>query len=193
MDKKQKYLAYGCGFLMGLCLVILLFGKKFQTKFQQKPISTTTHHIVLGQDMRAKKPMPVELALTFKEYPTKMPDQYLRVLIFKDQTQDRLLKVEETILREPTSSSEKLLLRKQMLADKVLIRLKDPKNNIKELTTFFESLQLNRKEAGRRAGLYYLKLNGKVEDPDALSDIIQQLSLNEKIEIAMPVYLNERL
>jgi len=193
MDKKQKYVAYGCGFLIGIFMVVLFFGKKVQAKLEQSRIPTVTHHIVLGKDMRAKKPMPTQLALAYKEYSTAKTDQYLRALMLKDQTQNCLLRIEETIVREPGSGAEKLLLRRQMLGDKVLIRLQDPAISIKELTEFFKSLQVSIEEPGRRKGLYYLKLKGEVENPDTLSKIIQQLSLDKKIEAVIPVYINDGL
>lgn len=191
MDRKQKYLAYGCGFLMGIFLVVLFFGKKVQTKLQQNRISTVTHPIVLGKDMRAKKPMPAQLAIAYREYPAAKADQCLRVLMLKDQTENRLLRIEETIMRESAASAEKLILRRQMLGDKVLIRLKNPASDIRELTTFFKSLQVSVEGSGRRKGLYYLKLKGDVENPDILSQAMQRLSLNKKIEAVIPVYIND--
>lgn len=193
IEKKQKYISYGCGVLVGILLVGLCFKEKFITrKPQEVTHDPVVHKIILGEDKVAKHPMPVELAIQFQDYEVN-DRQYLRVLTLKDERKGHLLRIEETIKKtkkKPGMFSEKLLLRRQMLGDKVLVRLKDPAMDINSLDALLQSLQLSVDGPGRRKGLYYLKLGGKAEDPNYFSEITQQLSAHEAVDRVVPVYIN---
>lgn len=189
LSKKQRIFVYSLGALAGCAIASVIL----KDTFSKKETTSVVMHgkVVPGQDMRAKKPMPPEFSLEFKELSAGNPGSIQRNLLLKDQHKNNYLRIEETLTKDE-QGREQLVLRRQMIADQLLVRLKSPRISTEKLTSVLDDAGCYVGGPGKRSGLYYVKL--RETSLEAMDRAIEKLQAqSDVVDKAMPVYITSRL
>lgn len=193
MQAKERFLFFGIGALLGSVILAMTYKGKYQAVEKQKAMDalngyTVASGIVPGQDLNARKPFDTGPALMTKDSEIAPDGTFTRILIAKGSGKESpLWRIEETLWKDPTSTREKLVRRRIMYADKIVVRLKEGSNDLDQLKQALHEFNMEVLGTGNGPRLYNINLPTHEVDtvPNAISTLTSKV---QSIEAAFPFY-----
>lgn len=194
MNNKERYIFFAIGIFLGSLILAFSSSGKYRALQNQKQTDALNGYkvaqtILPGQDLSAKKPFDTGPALAKHDSPLSENGTFLRTLIAKGSDSDSSpWRIQETLWKDPNSPREKLVRRQLMHADKIVIRLKEGRADILQLSQELATLNMHLIGPGRSPKVYNIQLPTNTLDsvPDAIS-LASKIAIVEK---AFPFYIN---
>ena len=191
MPPKHKLILYIIGFVLGCLISTFIFFAKNEVKAEHQAELDVLKpkEYVHGLDERAREPISMEMSIAHKDYPLGENGTFQRILILEGDRHHPVWRAEETLVVDSQFNQEKLVMRKIMAADQLVVRLnKETAATIEQLRPILKANKMKLIGPGKMEGLFRIQLDG--QDPDSLRDAINILS-EEKNLVAgvVPVYV----
>lgn len=197
MNTKARYIVFGIGILLGSLLLATTYIGKYNALKKQEGIDRLNGYkkatgIVPGQDLNAKKPFDTGPALFTQDSQRDLNGNFTRIIIApgSGKTPKLIYRIEEIIWQDPNSTRQKLVRRRLMHADKIVVRLKkEDSNNLEQLKNTLNQFDMKLLNPGNGLRLYIINL--PTHDIDTIPNAINTLASQAHIvEAALPWYID---
>lgn len=195
MNAKERYLFFGIGILLGSLILAITYTGKYNALKKQKEIDALSGYkiangIVPGQDLNARKPFDTGPAFFTQDSELSAEGNFIRTLIAPGaDKQAPIYRIEETLWKDPNSSREKLVRRRIMHANRIVVRLKENSNELEQLKHILHEFNMKLLGPGNGPRLYTINLPAHEIDtvPNAINILTSQVHI---IEAALPSYID---
>lgn len=192
MKNRDRYLYFGIGTCVGIIiLIVTIYGKIYSINEREasdfKKGYTRSTRFLPGQDCNAISPISAPGALFVKDYELQPDNTFTRVTIVIDPQSNDFFRFDEIIWKDPQSTRELLICRRQLAANELIVRLNKKTDSIKDFQKIISDLNMSIIGPGRMAGLYRIKLFNP--EPETLTQFIEKLLQHSTIvDAAVPSY-----